>query len=116
MSYPRDWQTASFEQFTQALDSYIRWYNEKRIKILLGALRPVEYRKSVRLAAQLVQEFCRTFLFWPRLHQAKHIPKLGTPQRVTVAQIRLGLRVDRSQVHFCNNALGGGVNYFSYGL
>ena len=48
--YPRDWQTTSIEQFTQALDSYIRWYNEKRIKISLGALSPVEYRKSLRLA------------------------------------------------------------------
>ncbi|MGK6311048.1 IS3 family transposase [Variovorax sp. DT-64] len=51
MFYPRDWQTASIEQFTQALDSYIRWYNEKRIKISLGALSPVEYRKSLGLAA-----------------------------------------------------------------
>lgn len=37
--------------FTQALDSYIRWYNDKRIKISLGALSPVEYRKSLGLAA-----------------------------------------------------------------
>ena len=50
MFYPRDWQTTSITQFTQALDSYIRWYNEKRIKISLGALSPVEYRKSLRLA------------------------------------------------------------------
>lgn len=51
MFYPRDWQTASIEQFTQALDSYIRWYNEKRIKISLGALSPVEYRKGLGLMA-----------------------------------------------------------------
>jgi len=41
----------SIEQFIQALDSYIRWYNEKRIKISLGALSPIEYRESLGLAA-----------------------------------------------------------------
>lgn len=49
--YPRNWQSTSIEQFIQALDSYIRWYNEKRIKISLGALSPVEHRESMGLAA-----------------------------------------------------------------
>jgi transposase InsO family protein/transposase-like protein len=49
--YPRNWQATSIEQFIEALDSYIRWYNEKRIKISLGALSPVEYRKRLGLAA-----------------------------------------------------------------
>ncbi|MDY7067411.1 IS3 family transposase ISAtu3 [Pseudomonas extremaustralis] len=49
--YPRNWQSTSIEQFIQALDSYIRWYNEKRIKISLGALSPVEHRESLGLAA-----------------------------------------------------------------
>ncbi|MBD1602500.1 IS3 family transposase, partial [Pseudomonas typographi] len=49
--YPRNWQSTSIEQFIQALDSYIRWYNEKRIKISLGALSPVEYRESLGFAA-----------------------------------------------------------------
>lgn len=40
--YSRNWQSTSIEQFIQALDSYIRWYNEKRIKISLGALSPIE--------------------------------------------------------------------------
>jgi putative transposase len=31
------------------VDAYIRWYNEKRIKIPLGSLSPVEYRKSLGL-------------------------------------------------------------------
>lgn len=31
------------------VDAYIRWYNEKRIKISLGSLSPVEYRKSLGL-------------------------------------------------------------------
>jgi transposase InsO family protein len=49
--YPCDWQSTSIEQFIQAPLSYIRWYNEKRIKISLGALGPVEYRQSLDLAA-----------------------------------------------------------------
>jgi len=48
--YPRNWQITSIEQFTKELDSYIRWYNERRIKMSLGALSPVEYRKSLGLA------------------------------------------------------------------
>ena len=49
--YARDWQTTSIEQFTQALDAYIRWYNEQRIKISLGARSPVEYRRALGIAA-----------------------------------------------------------------
>ena len=49
--YPRDWQATTIEQFIQVVDSYIRWYNEKRIKISLGSLSPVEYRESLGLTA-----------------------------------------------------------------
>jgi len=49
--YPRDWQATTIEQFVQAVDSYIRWYNKKRIKISLGSLSPIEYRESLGLAA-----------------------------------------------------------------
>ncbi len=51
MLNPRDWRATSIDQFTQALDSFIRWYNEKRIKISLGGLSPVEYRKNLMIAA-----------------------------------------------------------------
>jgi transposase InsO family protein/transposase-like protein len=47
--YPRDWKTTPIEQFVEAVDSYIRWYNEKRIKISLGYLSPIEYRESLGL-------------------------------------------------------------------
>lgn len=30
---------------------YIRWHNEKRIKISLGSLSPLEYRESLELTA-----------------------------------------------------------------
>ena len=41
--YPGNWQSMTVEQFIQALDSYIRWYNEKRIKRPLGARSPLDY-------------------------------------------------------------------------
>jgi hypothetical protein len=31
--YPRQWRSTTLERFIQTLDSYTRWYNEKRIKI-----------------------------------------------------------------------------------
>lgn len=49
--YPRDWKGTTIEQFIKVVDSYIRWYNEKRIKISLGALSPIEYRVSLGLTA-----------------------------------------------------------------
>lgn len=48
---PRDWKNATIEQFIEAVDSYIRWHNEKRIKVSLGSLSPIEYRVSLGLAA-----------------------------------------------------------------
>ncbi|CAM2178627.1 hypothetical protein BO443_30029 [Burkholderia orbicola] len=48
-SYSRDWQAISTGQFIDVVDSYIRWYNEKRIKISLGSLSPIEYRESLGL-------------------------------------------------------------------
>ncbi len=49
--YPRDWRETTVEQFIEIVDSYIRWYNEKRIKISLGSLSPIEYRESLGLSA-----------------------------------------------------------------
>ena len=49
MFYPSDWRSTTIEQFIHALDSYIRWYNEKRIKLSLGYLSPIEYRESLGL-------------------------------------------------------------------
>ena len=49
--YPRDWQSTTLEQFIQAVDTYLCWYNEKRIKISLGSLSPLEYRASLGLTA-----------------------------------------------------------------
>jgi transposase InsO family protein len=49
--YPQDWQTTTIDQFIEVVDSYIQWYNEKRIKISLGSLSPIEYRESLGIAA-----------------------------------------------------------------
>jgi putative transposase len=51
MFYPTNWQGTTLEHFIQALDSYIRSYNEKRIKIALGSRSPIDYRESLGLAA-----------------------------------------------------------------
>ena len=49
--YPRSWQDTSIDQFIATVDAYIRWYNEKRIKVSLGSLSPIEYRASLGIAA-----------------------------------------------------------------
>lgn len=49
--YPGDWRATTIEEFIQIVDSYIRWYNEKRIKISLGSLSPIEYREKLGLTA-----------------------------------------------------------------
>lgn len=41
----RNWKGVSVEAFMNLLDTYLHWYNEKRIKISLGGMSPVEYRQ-----------------------------------------------------------------------
>lgn len=49
--YPRNWQATTIEQFIEAVDSYIRGCNKKRIKISLGSLSPIGYRECLGLTA-----------------------------------------------------------------
>lgn len=49
--YYRDWHDVTIEQFITQLNTYLRYYNEERIKQSLGWKSPVEYRKSLGLAA-----------------------------------------------------------------
>ena len=49
--YPRNWLDVTIEQFIQIVDSYIHWYIEKRIKISLGSLSPMEYRQRLEITA-----------------------------------------------------------------
>ena len=50
MFYGQLWQRVSLDQFMEILDNYLHWYNEKRIKLTLGGLSPVEYRQSLGLS------------------------------------------------------------------
>ena len=49
--YSRNWLSTTIEEFLAAVDSYIRWYNEARIKISLGFRSPIEHRRSLGIAA-----------------------------------------------------------------
>lgn len=51
MYYNRRWTDISMKEFIDQVDRYIRWYNERRIKLSLGGLSPVEYRQSIGRAA-----------------------------------------------------------------
>ncbi len=46
----RNWLSTTIEEFVAALDAYIHWYNEARIKMALGFLCPTEHRRSLGIA------------------------------------------------------------------
>lgn len=47
MYYGREWSNVTLENFMQRVDAYIRWYNERRIKLSLGAVSPEVYRRQL---------------------------------------------------------------------
>ena len=51
MFYGRDWLFSSIEEFVAALDAYIHWYNDVRIKSSLGFRSPTDHRRCLRIAA-----------------------------------------------------------------
>ena len=51
MFYGKDWKDVSVEAFINILDKYIHWYAEKRIKVTLGGLSPIQYRVKLGLVA-----------------------------------------------------------------
>lgn len=51
MFYNKDWIGVSIEEFIDMLNTYLVWYNEKRIKLSLGNMSPKEYRQSLGFAA-----------------------------------------------------------------
>ncbi len=51
MFFSRNWLSTTIDEFVSALDKYIRWYNETRIKISLGGLSPAAHRRSLGIAA-----------------------------------------------------------------
>ena len=48
--YPKNWTHVTLDQLIYEIDNYIKWYNQKRIKISLGARSPTEYRLSLGYA------------------------------------------------------------------
>ncbi|NLG89795.1 MAG: IS3 family transposase [Clostridiaceae bacterium] len=50
MFYGYSWAGVTISEFIEELDKYIRWYAEKRIKISLGGMSPLDYRRSLGLA------------------------------------------------------------------
>lgn len=46
MFYKKDWRGWTINQFIEEVDTYIHWYNEKRIKMSLGGMSPLEFRKE----------------------------------------------------------------------
>jgi transposase InsO family protein len=51
MFFARDWLTTTIEEFVAAVDAYIRWYNEARIKSSLGFRSPTQHRRRLGIAA-----------------------------------------------------------------
>ena len=51
MFYNRKWDGITIEEFIVTLDEYIHWYAEERIKLSLGGMSPIQYRKSLGYAA-----------------------------------------------------------------
>jgi len=51
MFHGRDWSVATLEDLEQGIDEYMRWHNEKRRKRSLGSMSPLQYRRSLGLAA-----------------------------------------------------------------
>lgn len=51
MFYGRSWVGVPMDDFINEINSYIEWYNTKRIKQSLGYMSPVEYRHSLGLTA-----------------------------------------------------------------
>ena len=76
--YPRNWKDITIDQFIQIVDAYIRWYNEKRIKISLDSLSPIEYRANLGITA----ETSPSFTPHPQLVNIQSAPTSYGTQRV----------------------------------
>ena len=51
MFYVCSWQDVSIDEFIKILDDYMHWYAEERIKISLGGISPIQYRRQLGLIA-----------------------------------------------------------------
>ena len=44
--YGRDWRNVSVSSFISLLDEYLHWYCEERIKMSLGGMSPLQFRRA----------------------------------------------------------------------
>lgn len=51
MFFAREWLSTTIEESVAALDAYIRWYNDVRIRHSLGFRSPAEHRRILGIAA-----------------------------------------------------------------
>ena len=49
--FSRDWLSTTIADFVAAVDAYIRWNNDARIKISLEFRSPARHRRSLGIAA-----------------------------------------------------------------
>ena len=50
MYYNTNWDNVSLEEFILEIDRYMHWYREDRIKLSLGGLSPLNYRRRIGVA------------------------------------------------------------------
>lgn len=51
MFYNKNWNHISIDSFIRELDEYLHWYNAERIKMSLGGMSPLQYRRSLGIAS-----------------------------------------------------------------
>lgn len=47
MFYNKDWNNITIEEFIHEVDEYMNWYRKDRIKLSLGGLSPINYRRRM---------------------------------------------------------------------
>lgn len=50
MFYNHNWDQCSVDDFINEIDDYMHWYCQDRIKLTLGGLSPLDYRRSIGVA------------------------------------------------------------------
>lgn len=50
MFYSRNWDNTSIEDFIREVNQYMNWYRDDRIKLSLGGLSPINYRRRMGVA------------------------------------------------------------------
>lgn len=88
MFYNRDWHAISLTKFEQILDEYLNWYAKKRIKVSLGGLSPVEFRKRNKIHIDC-PAWCRLFTTYP------HSTDYGPVGRLRVRRVWISLLFTR---------------------